>query len=123
MIQDVGMGEIDMKDIMASIAEEESKYREKNNEVLNRISHWEDDDFMERLEEYLITDITTSNYEIVKEVPRQLRDEGDTDEEYELTVYVNQTTNGGYTGDDFAGTMWIALPTSGRYLKVSYSCY
>ena len=36
-------------------------------------------------------------------------------------VYINQTTNGGYYGDDFAGTMFIELK-SNLWLKSHYSC-
>ncbi len=34
--------------------------------------------------------------------------------------WVNQTTNGGYTGDDFAGTIYFKL-SEGRYLEFHYS--
>jgi hypothetical protein len=34
--------------------------------------------------------------------------------------WVNQTTNGGYTGDDFAGTIYFKL-SEGRYLELQYS--
>lgn len=34
--------------------------------------------------------------------------------------YVNQTTNGGYTGDDYAGTVSIPLG-DGRYFQFDYS--
>ena len=45
-------------------------------------------------------------------------------EERELEVlkgiFVNQTTNGGYTGDEFAGTISIEY-NDGAYLQFSYS--
>ncbi|WP_306642613.1 DUF7768 domain-containing protein [Sanyastnella coralliicola] len=37
-----------------------------------------------------------------------------------LEMYFEQTTNGGFTGDHFAGTMAVKLP-SGRYLMWNYS--
>lgn len=36
--------------------------------------------------------------------------------------YVNQTTNGGYTGDEFSGDLYFPLP-DGKYMKVYYNCY
>jgi hypothetical protein len=36
-------------------------------------------------------------------------------------VYVNQTTNGGMSGDDYAGTMSMPLP-DGQYFQFSYAC-
>lgn len=35
-------------------------------------------------------------------------------------VWVNQTTNGGYTGDSFAGTVSIKLK-KGKFLELDYS--
>lgn len=35
-------------------------------------------------------------------------------------TYVNQTTNGGWSGDDYAGTMSIPLG-DGRYLQFAYA--
>lgn len=36
-------------------------------------------------------------------------------------IFVNQTTNGGYTGDDYAGDEYYPLP-DGRYMKTAYQC-
>lgn len=44
------------------------------------------------------------------------------DDDFSLgDVYVDQTTNGGMSGDDFAGTMSMPLP-DGRYFQFSYAC-
>lgn len=44
------------------------------------------------------------------------------DDEYLLgDVYVDQTTNGGHTGDDYAGTMSMPL-SAGRYFQFCYAC-
>ena len=40
----------------------------------------------------------------------------DSDEYEFIKVYVNQTTNGGYTGDEFAGTCSIKI-TENEYLE------
>lgn len=44
-------------------------------------------------------------------------------EEYSFLThqYVNQTTNGGYTGDEFSGDLYFPLP-DGKYMKVYYNC-
>jgi len=36
-------------------------------------------------------------------------------------AYIYQTVNGGYTGDDYAGHIWIPL-NAGKYLHFHYSC-
>ena len=44
------------------------------------------------------------------------------EEDYDFIkgALVNQTTNGGYTGDEFAGTVSIKLP-NGKYFQFYYS--
>ena len=42
------------------------------------------------------------------------------DENEHIVVYVNQTTNGGYTGDEFAGTVSIKLNET-EFFQYSYS--
>ena len=36
-------------------------------------------------------------------------------------AYIHQTVNGGYSGDDYAGHIWIPL-NAGKYLHFHYSC-
>lgn len=44
------------------------------------------------------------------------------DDDYDLIdVYVDQWRNGGHTGDDFAGTISIAL-SNGKYFTFAYQC-
>lgn len=44
------------------------------------------------------------------------------DDDYVLgTVYVDQTTCGGLSGDEYAGTMSMPL-TTGRYFQFCYAC-
>lgn len=69
-------------------------------------------------------------YEIVDE-PEGEKQEIDIDEsrvdeipeEYAFLThqYVDQTTNGGYTGDEFDGYLYFPLP-DGKYMKVYYHC-
>ena len=50
--------------------------------------------------------------------------EGDIDEKYKLFLtheFCNQTTNGGYTGDEYAGELYYPLP-NGKYMEISYDC-
>lgn len=42
------------------------------------------------------------------------------EEDPDFEVYVNQTTNGGHSGDDYAGTYDIKINDS-KYLRVEYS--
>lgn len=44
------------------------------------------------------------------------------DDDYVLgDVYVDQTTSGGHTGDDYAGTMSMPI-SSGKYFQFCYAC-
>lgn len=67
-----------------------------------------------------------STYEIVREpkglvqkvsreliLPKELK--------YIKNYYVNQTVNGGYTGDEYSGTVTYPLP-NGEFVKINYSC-
>ena len=58
------------------------------------------------------------NFKIVDKPIGKLQD----CEDYEFIggVYVNQTTNGGYTGDEFAGTCSIKI-SENEYFQYSYS--
>lgn len=60
----------------------------------------------------------TSSFSIVRQPVGDLQDEG----EYAFKwLYVDQYCNGGYSGDDFAG--WIYIPlNAGKFLKFHYSC-
>jgi hypothetical protein len=60
-------------------------------------------------------------------INKEFHEKQEMDEWHELginkifkTEYVNQTRNGGYTGDDFAGTM--AYKYKGKFLQFQYSC-
>jgi hypothetical protein len=60
----------------------------------------------------------TYEYEIVDDVPLEIKAEVDRDDG--LEVYINQYRNGGYSGDDFGGQIWIDLQ-DGRFLTFHYS--
>lgn len=57
----------------------------------------------------------TWNFEIVNKFRGEKQTEGG------LVVYINQTTNGGYTGDEFAGEAYIKIGRN-RFLKYNYVC-
>lgn len=60
----------------------------------------------------------TCEFGIVDSHGGHKQDEGDFAFKF---LYINQTCNGGYTGDDFSGEMWIPLKR-GKYLHFHYSC-
>ena len=47
-------------------------------------------------------------------------DKQDTHYDIITEEWVNQTTNGGYTGDEFAGTVYFKL-NNDKYLQISYN--
>ena len=54
----------------------------------------------------------THSYEFVKKPIGNYQEEDN--------YWVNQTTNGGFTGDEFAGTLCFKVK-KGKYLKIHYS--
>jgi hypothetical protein len=69
------------------------------------------------IEDCLNEDGYCYGFEIVGEPEGELEE---FDEFKHISVYVNQTTNGGYSGDDFAGTVSIKIGES-EYFKFRYS--
>lgn len=59
-------------------------------------------------------------FEIVKDKPSFAPDYTKEDDDCLFDLYINQTVNGGYTGDEFAGDIYIELIPNKKYLKWSY---
>lgn len=106
---------------LISIAEEK-----EHKDFLQGLYKW----LCEAWEEIASGQFYTDGYEIVDE-PKGKKQEIDIEEsnfdaipeEYSFLThqYVNQTTNGGYTGDEFSGDLYFPLP-DGKYMKVYYNC-
>lgn len=69
------------------------------------------------ISEYLEDSGVTHSYAIVRDHGGRLQEEA----EYKFgSLYLNQYTNGGYTGDDYAGEVWIPL-NAGYFFHFHYS--
>lgn len=105
------MSEQEKKD-MKEYWDEEEKRQIKEKELLDKIQK----EISKRLYDWLMLELdegSNSYFEIVKEPVGENQDR----EGYEF--WINQTVNGGYTGDDFQGYAYFKL-SKNRYLKWFY---
>ena len=103
-----------MKKDMDSYYQEENERMEKEEELLKSIKK----EIFPKLYKYLmehIEEYSSSYFEIVE------KPEGENQDEEGYEFWVNQTVNGGYTGDDYQGYCYFELSEK-RYLKWSYDC-
>ncbi len=98
--------------------EAERKIAEKEKQLLQQIKFKVGEDSFKEIEEELRECEYTYNYKIVDKPIGKMREFDEC--EYIEGVYVNQTTNGGYTGDEFAGTHSIKIADN-EYFQFSYS--
>jgi len=94
---------------------------EHNNKILTEIEKDLGKEYVTSIRECLKESETHGKIEIVeksdidKTIDKQMEDWGEFD-----YVYVDQYCNGGHTGDDFAGFIYIPIK-NGKYLKSHYS--
>lgn len=89
----------------------------KNQAVLDQVSTLVPPEAFQQITEYLSDSGWTFDYQLVGEPVGAAQDEGFLLGE----IYVNQTMNGGYSGDDYAGTVCMPI-SAGRYFQFAYSC-
>ena len=97
--------------IEAEIEAEKVEELKRKNILIQCKKLMSDEDYQDMLFTIEESDYTY-NYEFVNEPVGNFQE----DDNY----WVNQTTNGGYTGDDFAGTLCFKVADS-KYLKMHYS--
>lgn len=101
----------------AVIAREMAELHAKNQLVLDQIQVLVSPDAFLQIKATLSESGYTHSYLIADHSLGEPQDDG-----FLLgDVYVDQTTNGGHTGDDYAGTMSMPLP-AGRYFQFCYAC-
>ncbi|WP_223448228.1 hypothetical protein [Pseudomonas sp. BF-R-19] len=101
----------------AFIAREMAELHAKNQVVLDQDQALISPDAFQQIKDTLSESGYTHSYLIADHSLGEPQDDG-----FLLgDVYVDQTTNGGHTGDDYAGTMSMPLP-AGRYFQFSYAC-
>ena len=103
----------DYSDIIKKEAEEQSN---KYNKVMDSVKRQVSDKIFKEIEEEIEESEGGFNFDIVD----ACSGEKETNVKDDIEIWVDQTTNGGYTGDEFAGNVYVKLP-DGKYLTWEYS--
>lgn len=99
-----------MDDWVKELLEQETK----DDKVLNEVKELVSEEFYTDLIDYMCNSYNHS-FSITDEVGGEPQDEG-----LLFTPFVYQSCNGGYTGDDFAGEIFIPLGNN-KFFKFHYS--
>jgi hypothetical protein len=101
----------------AAIALELDQLHAKNQIVLDQVQAMVTPEAFQQIKNTLADSGYTHSYQIGDHALGEPQDDG-----YVMgDVYVDQTTNGGLTGDDYAGTISMPLP-AGRYFQFCFAC-
>ncbi len=104
-----------MEDYHKAMIEEETKQAKKDYLVFEEAKKYLSNEDIEFLE-YQWEDISGFGFSIIDKPKGNKQDEGEG-----FFVWVNQTNNGGYSGDDFSGDCSFKLK-NGKYLNWYYQC-
>lgn len=114
--------EKETEDMFKAMAEMESTWREEaekeqieQQEVLDTIKSKVSEEFFKEILEELKESGHTYSFIVTDRPKGELID----DMEYDHVKYVDQTTNGGYTGDEYAGTVSIKI-SENEYFQFCY---
>ena len=92
---------------------------EDNAKRLQKLQKLCSKDLYEDIEHYLKECYSTYQYEITDKQPNEVYKQKE-QYEYLKEAYVNQYTNGGYAGDEFAGQVWIEI-SKNKWFTFHYS--
>ncbi|CAD0264246.1 hypothetical protein DENIT_20135 [Pseudomonas veronii] len=107
----------DMRADQEAIARELDELHVKNKAVLDQVQALVSPEAFQQIKDTLCDSGYTHGYLIADRPLGEPQDDG-----FVLgDVYVDQTLNGGFTGDDYAGTMSLPLQ-AGRYFQFNYDC-
>tara|TARA_R110002124_G_scaffold128157_8_gene288572 strand:+ start:805 stop:1125 length:321 start_codon:yes stop_codon:yes gene_type:complete len=96
---------------------EQKEHDAKNQAVLDKVKALVSPEAFEQIEESLSEYGFAHSYKIVGKPVGRAQDEGFVLGE----VYVDQTTNGGFSGDDFAGSVCMPIAAD-CYFQYAYNC-
>lgn len=117
---DMGMTDADYTRIMeeanASALEHDREQGRKRDEALAYVATIVGARKLEHIRDFIANCDYTTEFEVVESQEGHRQDEPGTAFRY---IYLDQYSNGGMSGDDFAGWVWIPLP-KGKYLKFHY---
>ena len=109
---------IDNEKFIQQMIEADKQIQDANNKVLEQVRGKVSDGAYQEILSCIEDGDWTFDYKIVSKPKGKLQDQDEFD--YIDGQYVNQTTNGGYTGDEFAGTCSIKI-SDNEYFQFSYS--
>ena len=95
-------------------------FEEKNKAYLEQIEQIRSKEYREAVELCLEEAEASGELSFIDIICLNPKHRQEEDWDYFDHVYVDQQTNGGYTGDSFAGYIWIPI-TKKLYLKSYYS--
>lgn len=107
----------DMRADQEAIDREMKELHEKKQAVLDQVQALVSPEAFEQIKETLSDSGYTHTFQIVDQPVGNAQDDGFVLGE----VFVDQTTNGGFTGDEFAGTICMPLAV-GKYFQFHYAC-
>lgn len=104
--------------LFEEISRIEREQSAKDADVLNVARLFLSEEEFDDLEILITESDDTSNYSIENEPKGEYQE--DSDYRFLKGYWVNQTTNGGFTGDEYAGTISVKL-SNGQYFQFNYS--
>lgn len=104
------------KSINDAIIEEENERYSQDMKVFCDATVGMSEEDIQTLEDY-INESDSWSYRLT-DTP--VTDKEEFEDEYPFKVFVKQTTNGGYTGDEFAGMISVSVP-NGKFLTFNYA--
>lgn len=110
---------LDYKAEITAILEEEAERYRLDKTVLEKVMSLVSDNDFAMIEAELVDGGFTGNFEIVNSPNGDIQDC-----DYKFAngyKVVNQTCNGGYTGDEYAGQVYIPI-SKGKWFKFDYCC-
>lgn len=99
---------------MSKYLEEEKKLQEKDTEILNTVKSKVSEKAFEEIQE-----IMKESYNYLLSIHTEPLGEFQETGKYIKGYYADQTTDGGHSGDDFAGTVSIEF-LNGQFLQFNY---
>lgn len=110
------MNNDEIKNIYSILSDIENQDLDKREECLNVVKSLFNNDDYQKIIKYIQDCDYTRDFEIITKKPSFKKDE----DKIGLGLWVDQYCNGGYSGDDFAGWIYIKISKK-QYLKFHYS--
>lgn len=107
-----------MEEANASALEHDREQRKKRGEALAYVATIVGARKLKHIKDFIADCEYTAEFEIVDTHGGHRQDEKGFAFRY---IYLDQYSNGGMSGDDYAGWVWIPLP-KGKFLKFHYAC-